>query len=98
MKRILYIALTILVVFLGVTFAFQNSHVIEINYYFGAQWSGPLSLVLLAVLALGIVLGYVAGLRTVIRLQRQLVLARREIRSMEQEVANLRSLPIRDVI
>lgn len=98
MKRILYIVLTLLVAFLGVTFAVQNSQVVEINYYFGVQWSGPLSLVLLAVLGVGIALGYVAGLRTVIRLQRQLVLARREIRSMEQEVANLRSLPIRDVV
>jgi putative membrane protein len=43
-------------------------------------------------------LGYLAALRTVLRLQRELVRARREIRAVEQEVANLRALPIKDVV
>jgi putative membrane protein len=34
----------------------------------------------------------------VIRMQRQLVQARKEVRQIEQEVMNLRALPIKDVI
>ena len=55
-------------------------------------------LALLATLALGVVIGYLASLRMVVRMQRQLVQARKEIRQIEQEVINLRALPIKDVI
>jgi len=44
------------------------------------------------------VAGYLASLRMVVRMQRQLVQARKEIRQIEQEVINLRALPIKDVI
>lgn len=98
MKRIFYIVLAVLTALLGITFAFQNQQLIEVRYYFGLSWRGPLSLALLATLAGGVVLGYLASLRTVLRLQRELVRARREIRSIEQEVANLRALPIKDVV
>jgi len=97
MKRLVYIVLALIVAFLGMTFAFQNRQLVEINYYFGLQWGGSLSLALLATLTFGIMLGFLASLRTVVRMQRQLVQARKEIRSIEQEVANLRALPIKDV-
>jgi len=98
MMRIVYLVLAILVLLIGIAFAFQNRQVVELNYYFGLKWSGPLSLVLLTTFAFGIVAGYLASLRTVVRMQRQLVQARKEIRQIEQEVINLRSLPIKDVI
>jgi len=98
MKRILYIILIALTLIVGVTFAIQNRQAIEVSYYFGLKWTGPLSLALLATLAVGIVLGYLASLRMVVSMQRQLVQARKEVRQIEQEVINLRALPIRDVI
>lgn len=98
MKRTFYVLLAIVVLFAGITFALHNRQVVEVNYYFGVRWSGPLSLVLLATLALGVVTGYLASLRMVVRMQRQLVQARKEIRQIEQEVINLRALPIKDVI
>lgn len=98
MKRIIYTALAILVLFIGVAFAIQNRQVVELDYYFGLTWSGPLSLALLASFTIGVVAGYLVSLRMVVRMQRQLVQARKEIRQIEQEVINLRSLPIKDVI
>ncbi len=98
MKRVFYIALAILVVLIGIAFAIQNKQIVEVNYYFGLKWSGPLSLVLLTVFTLGAIVGYIASLRMVVRMQRQLVLARKEVRQIEQEVINLRALPIKDVI
>lgn len=98
MKRVLYVVFTVIVLFVGITFALHNRQPVEIGYYLGLQWNGPLSLALLGTFALGVVAGYLASLRTVVRIQRQLVQARKEIRSIEQEVVNLRALPIKDVI
>ena len=98
MKRIIYTILAILVLLIGIAFAIQNRQVIELNYYFGLKWVGPLSLALLTSFAIGVAAGYLASLRMVVRMQRQLVQARKEIRQIEQEVINLRALPIRDVI
>ena len=98
MKRIIYTTLAIIVLFIGIAFAIQNRQVIELNYYFGLKWSGPLSLALLTSLAIGVIVGYLASLRMVVRMQRQLVQSRKEIRQIEQEVINLRALPIKDVI
>jgi len=98
MKRIFYTVLAIIVLLIGIAFAFQNKQAVELNYYFGLKWHGPLSLALLTTFAFGVVVGYLASLRTVVRMQRQLVQSRKEIRQIEQEVINLRSLPIKDVI
>ena len=98
MKRLFYVVLAILVVLIGIAFAIQNKQIVEVNYYFGLKWSGPLSLVLLTVFTLGVIIGYIESLRMVVRMQRQLVLARKEVRQIEQEVINLRALPIKDVI
>ena len=98
MKRIIYTILAVFVVLAGIAFAIQNKQTIDLNYYFGIKWSGPLSLALLTSFALGVLAGYLASLRMVVRMQRQLVQARKEIRHIEQEVINLRALPIKDVI
>jgi lipopolysaccharide assembly protein A len=98
MKRVFYILVGVVSLFVGITFAFQNSQNVELKYYFDMTWSGPLSLVLFSVCALGVAVGYVAGLRMVVRMQRQLVQARKEVRQIEQEVTNLRALPIKDVV
>ena len=98
MKRSLYVILIFLTLVVGITFAIQNRQVIEVSYYFGLKWIGPLSLALLATMTVCIVLGYLTSLRMVVSMQRQLVQARKEVRQIEQEVINLRALPIKDVI
>ncbi|MCR4301002.1 MAG: LapA family protein [Sulfuricaulis sp.] len=98
MKRIIYTILAILILLIGIAFAIQNKQEVELSYYFGLKWIGPLSLALLTSLAIGVLAGYLASLRMVVRMQRQLVQARKEIRQVEQEVINLRALPIKDVI
>ena len=98
MKRVFYILVGVASLFLGITFAFQNSQSVELKYYFGVSLGGPLSLVLFTVCAVGVAIGYLASLRMVVRMQRQLVQARKEVRQIEQEVTNLRALPIKDVV
>jgi putative membrane protein len=98
MKRFLYIFIAIIMLFLGLSFAYKNAQTASISYYFGIHWEGPMSLLLLTALTFGVLLGFLASIAMVIRMQRQLVRARREVRNIEQEVMNLRSLPIKDVI
>jgi putative membrane protein len=98
MKRVFYIVLTLLVFFIGITFAFQNKQSVDLNYYLGFHWNAPLSLVLVLTLAIGVGVGYLVSLRMVVRARRELAQARREVKQVEQEVENLRSLPIKDVI
>jgi len=83
---------------LAVTFSLKNSHTVTISYYFGIHWPLPLSVLLLIVLVIGIIFGYLASLKTVIRMQRMAASARNEARRAEQEVSNLRSLPLKDAI
>lgn len=96
MKRILYGVLIVGVLLLGITFTTKNAQVVELNYYFGIHWLTPLSFMLLTTLTVGIVFGLFASLAMLARMQRQLLRARRENRQLEQEINNLRALPIRD--
>lgn len=98
MKRFFYLLVIVVALLFGVTFVLQNRQEVALAYYFGLAWRGPISLALLAALALGVVLGYLASLRMLLRMQRQLVHARKEVRQVEQEVMNLRALPIKDVV
>ena len=98
MKRLLYVVLGVIVLVLGLGFAYKNAQIVSVDYYFGLRWTAPLALILLVTFSLGVVLGFLANLRMVVRMQRQLAQARKEIRQIEQEVVNLRSLPIKDVL
>ena len=97
MKRIVYGILILAVLLVGVTFTTKNAQVVELNYYFGVHWETPLSFMLLTTLTVGLALGLLASLAMQARMQRQLLQVRRENRQLEQEVNNLRALPIRDV-
>ncbi len=98
MKRFLYAFVAIVVLVLGLGFAYKNAQIVNVDYYFGLHWEGSLSLLLLSTMTLGVLLGLMVGLGMYVRMQRQLVRARREIREIEQEVQNLRALPIKDVL
>jgi len=97
MKRLLYGILVLAVLLVGVTFTTKNAQMVELNYYFGIHWVTPLSFMILTILTIGIALGLLASLAMQARMQRQLLQARRDNRKLEQEINNLRALPIRDV-
>ncbi|MHB1513448.1 MAG: LapA family protein [Acidiferrobacter sp.] len=98
MKRVLYGSIAILVVFIALGFAYKNAADVTVRYYGGLAWQAPLALVLVVVLVMGIIVGFMASLNRLVRLRRQLGVARKQVRQMEQEVANLRALPIKDVL
>jgi putative membrane protein len=96
MKRYFYALLIVVVVLLGATFTYRNAQPVEFNYYFGVHWVAPLSFMLLTTLTIGAVIGFVVSLAMIASMQRRLLVLRREARQLEQEVHNLRALPIRD--
>lgn len=97
MKRFVYSILVLAIILVGVTFTTKNAQVVELNYYFGIHWVTPLSFMLLTTFTVGIVLGLFVSLAIQARMQRQLLQVRRDNRQLEQEINNLRALPIRDV-
>ena len=96
MKRVFYLLLFLVMLVLGISFAAKNPHTVEVYYYFNIHWTGSLSMLLLIALAIGSLLGVFFTLSWVWRARRQASKTRREIKKMEQEVANLRAMPIRD--
>ena len=98
MKRLMYGVVILWMVLVGITFTTKNAQMVELSYYFGIHWVTPLSFMLLTVFTVGIAFGVLASLAMLARMQRQLLQTRRETRQLEQEVNNLRALPIRDVL
>ncbi len=98
MKKLIYSIIAIVVLVFGFTVAFQNRHTVDVNYYFGFHWYGPLVWIMLLVFTAGALIGFLASLRIVMRMQRRLVQTRKELRRKEQEITNLRALPIKDVL
>jgi putative membrane protein len=96
MRRLVYLALAVLVLLIGVTFTLKNAQPVELNYYFGIHWQASLSFMLLTTLTVGIAVGFLVSLSIVARMQSQMFRVRRDNRRLEQEVNNLRALPIRD--
>lgn len=98
MNRFKYAALTIVVAFAGLSFAIKNWQPVELTYYFGIRWTTQVSILVLAVLTLGIAAGYLIGVYQVLSIKRDLGKANKKVQEVEKEVQNLRSLPVKDVI
>lgn len=98
MKRIVYILLTLIIMAIGLTLVIKNPAEVELNYYFDIHWTGPLTLVILASIFMGLILGLMGSLMMLLRVRRELAQSRRTNKRMKQELLNLRSLPIKDAI
>lgn len=95
MKRIASFALLLLVSLLGLTFALMNAENVQLDYYFGSV-QAPLSLLMVIALIVGAGCGVLASLGIILGLKRELAKLRKSNKLAEQEVANLRSLPLKD--
>ena len=71
MKKFFYFLLILILFVLGVTFTIQNPQDVSVQYYLGFSWRGPLVILVLASLAIGIVIGCLAGLAKNLRLRRR---------------------------
>lgn len=90
--KLLFILLVMLV---GAAFAVMNAEHVHLNYYFGSA-ELPLSVILVAAICVGAVLGILAALVGFAGLKRENATLRRQVRIASQEVKNLRTIPIKD--
>jgi uncharacterized integral membrane protein len=79
------------VILLGL--AIKNSNDVELRFFFDASWQAPLSLVLLAALVMGVVLGLLALLPQVIRLRRSVGQLKRQASQGNASVNEIPPLP-----
>lgn len=93
--RIITTILIILLVLLGVTFAGLNAEPVNVNYYVGIN-KLPLSLLLVVAFVCGGLLGLLTNIVFCIKLKSANVLLRRRLKLAEEEVANLRTMPLKD--
>jgi putative membrane protein len=95
MKRIITFVLLLLVSLLGLTFALMNAEAVQIDYYFGSV-QAPLSLVVVIAIIIGAGFGVLASTGIVLGQKRELAKLRKSNKLANQEISNLRSLPLKD--
>ncbi|MDX1250947.1 MAG: LapA family protein [Gammaproteobacteria bacterium] len=95
MARIINLIIFLVVLTIGLAFAALNAEPVEIDYYFGS-WRLSLSLVIVFSLLVGVLAGIIASLGFVFRLKREISALRKSGKLAEEELANLRALPVRD--
>lgn len=94
MLKLVKFVLAILFLVIGAAFAIINDRPVDLDLYFLVT-SLPLSLILLLAMGLGVALGAVVSSFHFMRLRKENARLRRQTRLAEQEVKNLRSLPIK---
>lgn len=94
--RVLKILIVLLVMAAGAAFAVLNPHLVTLDYYFG-KFELPLSVVVVAALGIGALLGMLAGVRAIVTLKRENARLRRRERQTAEEVNNLRTIPIKEL-
>lgn len=93
--RYIKLIFILLIMMIGAAFAVMNAETVRIDYYFGVQ-ELPLSVILVAAVGLGAILGVLATLSGSLRLRRENMSLRHKAKMARQEVNNLRALPIKD--
>ena len=93
-KRIFTLLLLVCMLFVGILFAQANSSLVMVDLYLGVFESG-LASVLLGSAVIGLVLGILVGLTLSLKQRSQLRQNGRRLKELEQELDNLRALPVR---
>ena len=93
MARIFSFIFLLVIIILGLFFGNINAETISLNYYWGSSQM-PLSLALVLCLLCGAILGVVASLTVVLRLRHRINKLRRELKTAEKELVNLRVMPL----
>ncbi len=83
-----------LIFLVALAFAVLNADVVTVNYYAGT-FEMPLSMVLVIAFVVGALVGLSVGIMRTLGLKRELSRLRRSERIAQQELTNLRSLPVR---
>jgi len=87
--------IVLLILILGVTFAILNAAPVAVHYYIGSQQL-PLSLLLVMSFGIGLLIGLLVLGFNILRLKAKNRGLRKQLRVAEEEINNLRALPVKD--
>ncbi|MCG2634893.1 MAG: lipopolysaccharide assembly protein LapA domain-containing protein [Gammaproteobacteria bacterium] len=93
--RWLGLVLFLLFVVAAAVFATLNAELVAVDFYF-TKAELPLALNLAGALLIGLLLGVLVILPTLLGARRRTRAVRREMKALEEELKNLRALPLRD--
>ncbi len=93
--RIIKLLFILIIMMLGAVFAVLNADPVVFNYYFGSR-PLPLSLIMTCALGAGIVIGILSSIGLVLGLKREIASLKQRARLANEEVRNLRNLPLQD--
>jgi len=85
----------ILLVIIGVSFAALNATSVDVNFYVKTI-SMPISVLITIMLGIGIIIGFLVFLGRYWRLKTEYKRTKNQLRIMEKEIKNLRSIPLQD--
>ena len=95
MLRLVKFLFLLLVAFTGAVFAYINPGEISVSYYFGVL-TLPLGILIFVLLGGGVLIGVLGSLLNVIGIRRENTRLRRQARLAQQEINNLRTMPLQD--
>ncbi|MDF1684106.1 MAG: LapA family protein [Legionellaceae bacterium] len=93
--RLIMMMFYFLIMLFGVAFAALNAGSVQLNLYF-KMYTMPISILLLAALALGVILGFVVFLTRYWSLKAQYRKLKHQLELTEREIKNLRAIPLKD--
>ena len=93
--KIFGILISLAIIILGVGFAIKNAAPVTVYYYIGTKQL-PLSLLLMLTFGTGLIIGCLILSISLIRLRTNLRRTKKKLRVAEQEINNLRTMPIKD--
>ena len=93
--RIFSYIIWILLIIIGASFAILNSQSLSLNYFIG-KTTIYFPLLFLLLLLCGAILGFFAALPFIMRSKARNHRLKQKMKALEQEVANLRTMPIKD--
>ena len=95
MSRIIKLLFFLAILVVGLAFHVKNDQLVNLNYYMGSI-ELPVSQLVISSLLVGALLGILASLTFVAKLKRENARLARLVRVTEEEVNNLRAIPIKD--
>ena len=76
-------------------FTTLNAEPVSLNYYFG-KFEQPLALILVITFVAGALIGLLSSILVLLSSRHEVSKLRKQIKDTEQEVLNLRSIPLQD--
>jgi len=90
MKVAFYVTTSIVLFLFVFTFIVQNPHDIQVYYYFGMVWDGPIVILLLVTLGAGIMFGVFTSSLILLRLKIRLTKAVKQLRVLQSNPSVVR--------